>query len=93
MQSYEKKNEDHATFGQISGYQLLKLNLNQVNLMSRCGLTVDDMRYVAMYEEYQQMRASGEKVSYIVADLAFRHGVSESTVKRAVRRLSRRVTP
>lgn len=52
MQKYENKSENLGSNCQISGYQLLKLNLNQIEIMSKCGLSVGDVRYVAMYEEY-----------------------------------------
>ncbi len=91
MQKYSKNNQTHADFGEISAYTLLKLNINQVALMSKCDLSVDDVRHLTMYEEYVTMRRAGLKVTHIICHLAAKFFVSESTVKRVVKRLSRRV--
>ena len=92
MQIYNNSEEETASLGEISGYMLLKLNINQVKLMSKCDLSVEDARYVALYEQYMTMRKQGDKVAYIISVLAERYGISESTVKRIVRRLSKRVS-
>lgn len=38
MQKYNKSPENLRDMDGISGYMLLKLNLNQVEIMSKCGL-------------------------------------------------------
>ena len=92
MQSYNFPAENLNTIGEISGYMLLKLNLNQVETMSKCGLSVDDVRYVPMYEEYLSLRREGVPKERIYQHFRSKYHVSESTVKRVIRRLSQRVT-
>ena len=92
MQSYENTSENLDAVSGISGYMLLKLNINQVKIMSKCGLSVDDVRYVPMYEEYMSLRRSGVPKERIYQHFRSKYNVSESTVKRVIRRLSRRVT-
>ena len=92
MQSYDKTPETLAGVDEISGYMLLKLNLNQVNTMSKCGLSVDDARYVPMYEEYLQLRRDGVAKERIYQHFRTKYHVSESTAKRVIKRLSRQVT-
>lgn len=58
-QSYNNLSENLDRIDEVSGYMLLKLNLNQVETMSKCGLSVDDARYVPMYEEYLSLRREG----------------------------------
>lgn len=70
------------------GVELVKINRKPMELMSKSGLRAEDYKYVDMYDEYQRMRTDGEKVNYILAHLAERYGVSESSVKRIVRRFS-----
>ena len=72
---------------------LLKLNLSQVKTMSKCGLAVDDVRYVPMYEEYLSLRREGVPKERIYQHFRSKYHVSESTVKRVVKRLSGRVRP
>lgn len=93
MQSYNNYSKNPANFCEVSGYMLLKLNLSQVKLMSKFDLSIDDVRYIPMFEEYVQMRKEGLKVTHIVCHLAEKYFISESTVKRVVKRFSRKVKP
>ena len=92
MQKYEKSSENLADIDEVSGYMLLKLNLNQVRTMSKCGLSVDDARYVPMYEEYLSLLRDGVPKERIYQHFRTKYHVSESTVKRVVKRFSQRFT-
>ena len=93
MQRYNNSSENPDDIGAISGYMLLKLNLYQVKTMSKFGLSVDDARHVPMYEEYLSLRRDGVPKERIYQHFKTQYHVSESTVKRVVKRLSRRFTP
>ena len=93
MQNYNNSPENLEGINEVSGYLLLKLNLNQVKTMSKCGLSVDDVRYVPMYEEYLSLRREGVPKERIYQHFRSKYHVSESTVKRVVKRLSGRVIP
>jgi hypothetical protein len=73
----------------LCGYLLLKLNYYLLKLMSDNGLSVDDIRYLPMYEDYLRKRKEGYKVRYIYAYLTERYSFSESTIKRVVQRFGR----
>lgn len=92
MQKYNNSTENLQGINEVSGYLLLKLNLNQVKIMSKCGLSVDDVRYIPMYEEYLSLRSEGVPKERIYQHFNSKYHVSESTVKRVIKRLSRRVT-
>ena len=70
----------------------LKLNAEMLKLMSKCGLREDDYKYIRAYEEYQFLRKEGQKADVILMEMSERYKVSESTLKRAFRRLSGEVT-
>ena len=93
MQKYNNSSEDLASVRELSGYMLLNLNPNQLRMMSKCGLSVDDVRYLPMFEEYLRLREDGAKKKQTIGYLAGKYFVSESTVKRVVKRLSQVVTP
>lgn len=65
----------------------LKLNAEMLKLMSKCGLRSDDYKYVRAYEEYLYLRQEGQKADVIRMELAEKYKVSESTLKRAFKRL------
>lgn len=62
-----------------------------MEMMSKCGIKVEDWKHLKMYEEYLDMRKKCEKFRYIMAYLAEKYKISESTVKRIVKRLSEEV--
>jgi hypothetical protein len=93
MQKYNNSTENLEGINEVSGYMLLKLNLNQIETMSKCGLAVDDVRYVPMYEEYLSLRRDGVPKDRIYQHFRSKYHVSESTVKRVIKRLSGRVRP
>jgi hypothetical protein len=93
MQSYNNSLENLEGISEVSGYILLKLNLNQVKLMSKFGLSIDDANYIPMYEEYLSLRRDGVPKERIYQHFRSKYHVSESTVKRVVKRLSGRVRP
>ena len=69
--------------------ELLKLCKNLLKFMSENDLKAEDYKYVSMYEKYVDMRNNGDKVDYILLCLSNEYKLSESTIKRIIRRLSK----
>lgn len=63
-----------------------------MKMMSDSGIRTGDWQHVKMYEEYLDMRSRCEKFRYIIAHLAEKYRLSESSVKRVLKRLSEEVT-
>lgn len=91
MQNYNFSSENLTSIGELSVYALLKLNLNQFEIMSKFDLSVDDAKYVPMYEEYLYLRRDGVPKERIWQHFRGKYHVSESTAKRVIKRLSQRV--
>lgn len=68
--------------------ELVKISMETLKMMSKVGIKTDDWRHIEMFEEYLDMRKNCEKFRYIMAYLAEKYRISESTVKRIVKRLS-----
>ena len=62
-----------------------------LKLMSDYDIRCADYKYIGLCEEYVRMRNNGDKVEYILRYLSERYKLSESTIKRVVRRLSQEV--
>lgn len=75
----------------MKAVELVKISSEAMKVMSDCGIKVSDWEFVEMYEEFVEMRRRQEKFRYVVAVLAERYKVSESTVRRVVGRMSREV--
>ena len=91
MQNYKILSENLDGIDEISGFSLLKINLNQLEKMSKCDLSVDDIRHIPMYEEYLSLLRSGVPKDRIYQYFRKKYHVSESTVKRVNKRFSVRV--
>lgn len=64
----------------------IKINSETLKLLSKYDIKVDDYQYIAFFKEYEEMLAKGYKVSYIVAVLSAKYGISETTTYRILRR-------
>lgn len=71
--------------------ELMKINSKMMELMSKFGIRVSDYQFVELYDEYQKMKREGEKYWYTITHLSEKYKVSESSVKRLIRKLSREV--
>ena len=71
--------------------ELVKISKKALEMMSNCGIRTEDWKHLKMYEEYTDMRKNCEKFRYIMAHLSEKYKISESTVKRIVKRLSEEV--
>ena len=71
--------------------ELVKISKDALKMMSNCGIKTGDWKHLEMFDEYLDMRKNCEKFRYIMAYLAEKYKISESTVKRIVKRLSEEV--
>lgn len=67
-------------------FELVALNRELLERMCAAGVRMEDVRYVGLYMDYVRMKGAGGKVSYIVAVLAERYGVSERKVYSILKR-------
>lgn len=72
-------------------YELLTFNRELLRRIHRAGIRTDDYRYADLYAEYEQRLAAGEKVTYIVACLSAKYGVSERQVYNLLGKFGREV--
>ena len=65
---------------------MINFNREMLTKLRAAGVRLDDVRYVDLYADYTSMRRDECKVSYIVAVLAERYGVSERKVYSVLKR-------
>lgn len=71
--------------------EYLKIGGEFLKKMSMLDLRRDDYKHIELYEEYVKMRSNGDKVDYILSVLGNKYKLSESTIKRIIKRLSKEV--
>ena len=68
-------------------FDVLRLNRSLLTVLAANGITAKDVEHTGVYEDFQKMKAEGEKISYIVAVLTDRYDIGERTIWRIVKRL------
>ena len=66
---------------------LIKFCAEAMKAFSKIGIKMGDCRYVKLYDEYCLMVNNGHKKEYIIAALQEKYGMSESTLRRVLKRL------
>ncbi len=61
-------------------FEIVYLNKDLLKIFQETGIRSDDVRYIELFNEYRTMVANKYKVSYIVASLATKYGISERKV-------------
>lgn len=60
--------------------EIIKFNCGLLKNLQIAGIRLEDTRYIDLYNDFVQMQADGNKVSYAVAVLADRYHISERKV-------------
>jgi hypothetical protein len=68
-------------------HELISFNRELLEKIHSVGIRPDDYKYSSLYAEYRALTASGEKVTYAVATLSARYGVSERKVYKIIKRM------
>lgn len=61
-------------------YEILSFNRELLHRLFVVGIKADHYKYIDLYDEYRRLHEGGGKVTYIVAILADKYGVSERQV-------------
>jgi DNA-binding MarR family transcriptional regulator len=73
----------------MKAVKILNIGAELLKMMSICDLRLQDFQYLEMYSEYIKARNANVKYNAIIYDLATRNNISESTVKRIIRRFEK----
>lgn len=76
----------------MTHYELLKSGESLLNTIRKNGVTVDDVRYLEVFENLERMEREGHKKTFIVAYLCNQYDISEATLYRVANRMRRAIT-
>lgn len=68
-------------------YDIVSLNRELLKRLHKNGIKTDDYKWLDLYNDYMQMKADGNKTSYIVAKLSCRYKVCERQVFKVVKKM------
>ena len=67
-------------------FEILKFNRELLDRLRMAGIRLDDARFIDLYTDYTAMLGDGCKVTYIMAVLAKKYGISERKAYSLVKR-------
>lgn len=73
-------------------FEILNFNKELLKRLTEIGYKPDDCKYIDLYSEYERMRMSGDKVTYIVSVLANKYDVSERKIYGVIKRFGKDCT-
>ena len=68
-------------------FELLEFNRTCLKLMKDNGVKLNDVEYISLFADYMDMKNESYKVTYIVAHLAEKYGISVRQVYALVKRM------
>ena len=74
-------------------FEAISFNRELLERLSHVGISPDDCKYVDLFKEYNNLVGQGEKVSYAVAVLSEKYGISERQVYKVIKRMRSAVPP
>lgn len=70
---------------------LVKISLPTMEMLSKHDIKMSDCKYVNLYADYEELVGNGSKISYVVAVLAEKYNMSETSVYRLLRKFKRTI--
>lgn len=74
-------------------FEILKFNRELLNRLRKAGIRLEDADYIDLFVDFNNMVSAGDKVSYAVAILADRYGISERKVYSLVKHFQNDCNP
>ena len=74
-------------------FEVLNFNRELLDKLRRMGVRIEDTGYIDLFIDYNNMVNAGDKVSYAVAALSERYGVSERTIYSILKRFKLECNP
>ena len=74
-------------------FEILKFNKELLDRLRMAGIRLDDTRFIDLYTDYTAMLEDGYKVTYTMAVLAKKYGISERKAYNLVKRFKSECVP
>lgn len=72
----------------MKNYEILKMNASLLQLLNKNGVSVNDVNYIGIFDEFMNMKQQGLKVRYIAITLAEKYGMTDRSIFKIVKRMS-----
>lgn len=72
---------------------ILLINRELIERLHNFGINADDCQHIKLFQEFEQLKNNGEKVTYIVAALSEKYNISERKIYKIVRKFGSECRP
>lgn len=72
----------------MTNYEILKMNASLLHLLNKNGVSINDVNYIDIFDEFTKMKQQGLKVRYIAITLAQKYGMTDRSIFKIVKRMS-----
>lgn len=72
----------------MTNYEILKMNASLLHLLNKNGVSINDVNYIDIFDEFTKMKQQGLKVRYIAITLAEKYGMTDRSIFKIVKRMS-----
>ena len=72
---------------------VLLINRELIERLHNFGIRAEDCQYIRLFQEFEVLKNSGEKVTYIVAALSEKYDISERKIYKIVRKFCSECRP
>lgn len=76
----------------MTNYELLLMNKSMVEVLLANHININDVQNLQIFEQFNEMKKQGHKVSYITVFLADKYGMTDRGIYKIIKRLSRQVS-
>jgi len=81
----------NATHTRMKLHELISVNAPLLKVLHKNNVKADAYKYVEIYDKYLEMSGNGDKITYIVANLATSFDMCERTIYRIIEFFSQNV--
>lgn len=64
------------------------MNASLLQLLNKNGVSVNDVNYIGIFDEFMEMKKQRLKVRYIAITLAEKYGMTDRSIFKIVKRMS-----
>lgn len=75
----------------MTHYDIIKINSSLIALLVNARVSIADVKYLSMYEEYRKMADESQKKQYIFAYLADKYNMTPRGVTKILHRLQLKI--
>ncbi len=72
--------------------EVMKIDQKGLELLQECCISISDVRFIGLYDDFMRIIGDGGKTTYAIAYLAEKYGISERKVYYLIKKFTAECT-